>query len=119
MTLPILVVEDDGLIRMDLVDTLSDAGFNVLEAENADQAIIILEKSDVSAMLTDIDMPGSMNGIGLARLAAERWPSSKIIVISGRYNPAQGSLPEGAKFLSKPVADVALCRTMKEMDIEP
>lgn len=75
MTLPILVVEDDGLIRMDLTDALSDAGFNVLEAGNADQALAILE-NEVSALLTDIDKPGSINGIALARLTAERWPSS-------------------------------------------
>lgn len=75
MTLPILVVEDDGLIRMNLTDTLSDAGFNVLEAGNADQALAILE-NEVSALLTDIDKPGSINGIALARLTAERWPSS-------------------------------------------
>jgi two-component system, response regulator PdtaR len=119
MPLPILVVEDDGLIRMDLVDTLIDAGFAVLEAGNADQALVVLETNEVAALLTDIDMPGSMNGIGLARLTSERWPASKIIVISGRYNPAQGSLPEGVKFLSKPISDMVLSRTMAELGIAP
>lgn len=119
MNLPILVVEDDGLIRMDLVDTLSDAGFQVLEAGNADQALTVLESNSVSALLTDIDMPGSMNGIGLAQVTAVRWPSSRIIVISGRYNPSQGSLPEGARFLSKPIADAVLCRAMAELGITP
>lgn len=119
MPLPILVVEDDGLIRMDVVDTLSDAGYAVLEAGNADQALAVLDKNEVAALLTDIDMPGTMNGIGLARLTAERWPTSKIIVISGRYNPAQGSLPEGAKFLSKPISELALSRAMAELGIEP
>lgn len=119
MNLPILVVEDDGLIRMDLVDTLSDVGFDVLDAGNADQALAILEKHNVSALLTDIDMPGSMNGIALAHLTAKRWPSSKIIVISGRYSPLQGSLPDGARFLSKPIAETALNFAMSEMDIRP
>lgn len=119
MTLPILVVEDDGLIRMDLVDTLSDAGFRVLEAGNADQALVVLEKNDVSALLTDIDMPGTMSGIGLANLTAARWPLLKIIVISGRYSPTQGSLPDGAKFLSKPIADASLWRAMEDLEITP
>lgn len=119
MTLPILIVEDDGLIRMDLAYTLSDAGFVVLEAANADQAVAVLEHNEVSALLTDIDMPGSMNGISLARVTAERWPSSKIVVISGRYSPSQGSLPDGARFLSKPISDLLLQRTMDELDIRP
>ncbi len=119
MPLPILVVEDDGLIRMDLVDTLSDAGYCVLEASNADQALSVLDENDVVALLTDIDMPGTMNGIALARVTSQRWPASKIIVISGRYNPAQGSLPEGARFLSKPISELALSLTMSELGIEP
>ncbi|MGF9567575.1 response regulator [Neorhizobium sp. JUb45] len=117
--LPILVVEDDGLIRMDLADVLGDSGFTVLEAANADQALVILEtQTTVSAMLTDIDMPGSMNGIKLANLTASRWPDCKIIVISGRYSPDQGSLPEGARFLSKPISERLLGATLAEMGIE-
>ena len=120
MKRPILVVEDDGLIRMDLVDTLADAGFDVLEAANADDALTVLEATpQVSALLTDIDMPGSMNGIGLAQIAASRWQSCRIVVISGRYSPAQGSLPDGAKFLSKPISEKALCRTLTDLEIRP
>lgn len=119
MALPILVVEDDGLIRMDLVDTLSDCGFNVLEAANADQALHVLGGSRVAALLTDIDMPGSMNGIGLAQIASERWPEVKIIVISGRYSPAQGSLPDGARFISKPISENVIARAMADLDIRP
>lgn len=75
---PLLVVEDDGLIRMDLVDTLQDAGYPVLEAVNADEAWAILLETDVSALVTDIDMPGSMDGLELARRVCERWPDCKI-----------------------------------------
>lgn len=116
---PILLVEDDGLIRMDLADTLTDAGYDVIEASNADEALSILEGSQIGALLTDIDMPGSMNGIGLANTVSERCPTCKIVVISGRYSPTQGSLPAGAKFLSKPISEQALCLTMTEMDIRP
>jgi len=116
--LPILIAEDDGLIRMDLADTLSDTGFAVLEASNADQALSILEsETAVTALLTDIDMPGSMNGITLATVTASRWPDCKIIVISGRYSPDQGSLPDGARFMSKPVSERQLRLCLSEMGI--
>ncbi|MCR6502112.1 response regulator [Shinella sp. CPCC 101442] len=116
----ILVVEDDGLIRMDLVDTLLDGGFEVIDAANADQALALLEKHPmVGAILTDIDMPGSMNGLGLAKIASERWPDCRIIVISGRYNPNQGAMPEGSLFLSKPISVEGLAAALQEMRITP
>lgn len=115
---PILVVEDDGLIRMDLADVLTDNGFDVLEAVNADQALAILESETlIRALLTDIDMPGSMNGIKLANIAASRWPECKIIVISGRYSPEQGKLPDGARFLSKPISEQQLNFTLTELGV--
>ncbi|MGJ7038879.1 MULTISPECIES: response regulator [Shinella] len=117
MSVPVLVVEDDGLIRMDLADTLADRGYDVLEAANADEAMSVLETSRIDALLTDIDMPGSLNGIALAAWVAERWPSCRIIVISGRYSPSQGSLPEEARFLSKPISESALFQTLAELDI--
>jgi CheY-like chemotaxis protein len=116
----ILVVEDDGLIRMDLVDTLVDGGFEVIDALNADQALALLEKHPkVGAILTDIDMPGSMNGLGLAKIASERWPDCRIIVISGRYNPSQGAMPEGSLYLSKPISEESLAAALQEMRITP
>lgn len=115
---PILVVEDDGLIRMDLADVLSDSGFDVVEAANADQALALLEAGiPVEAMLTDIDMPGSMNGIKLANLTASRWPECRIIVISGRFSPDQGSLPQGARFLSKPISERQLSVALFELGL--
>lgn len=100
----LLVVEDDGLIRLDLVDMVSDLGFVADEASTADQAVKILENdSQFDAILTDIDMPGSINGLGLANVAYRRWPQIKIVVISGRYTPDDGVLPPGAVFLTKPV----------------
>ncbi|RYE68290.1 response regulator [Rhizobium sp. NFR12] len=115
---PILVVEDDGLIRMDLADVLSESGFDVVEAANADQALALLEAGiPVKAMLTDIDMPGSMNGIKLANLTASRWPECRIIVISGRFSPDQGSLPQGARFLSKPISERQLSVALFELGL--
>lgn len=100
----LLIVEDDGLIRLDLVDLVSDLGFVAEEASTADQAVTMLETDcQIEAILTDIDMPGSINGLGLANVAYRRWPQIRIVVISGRYNPAEGVLPPGAIFLTKPV----------------
>jgi YesN/AraC family two-component response regulator len=103
---------------MDLADVLSDSGFDVVEAANADQALALLEAGiPVKAMLTDIDMPGSMNGIKLANLTASRWPECRIIVISGRFSPDQGSLPQGARFLSKPISERQLSVALFELGL--
>jgi DNA-binding NtrC family response regulator len=114
----LLVVEDDGLIRLDLVDTLEEMGFRVLDAANADEALKVLEATnDVVAVLTDIDMPGSIDGIGLARAVQERWPPMKVIVISGRYDPEAGVLPPGAKFITKPVTETIMRQTLRDIGI--
>lgn len=114
----ILVVEDDGLIRMDLADTLTDRGFSVLEASNADEAISIMNESTlIRALVTDIDMPGSINGLELAHHVAKTRPDCAIVVISGRYSPSQGALPEKARFLSKPVSETAVTRTLTALGI--
>ncbi|SFB56202.1 Response regulator receiver domain-containing protein [Rhizobium sp. NFR07] len=110
---PLLIVEDDGLIRMDLADTLQDAGYAVLEAANADEAWAILLETDVSALITDIDMPGSMDGLELARRVCDRWPDCQIIVISGRYNPEASTLPPDAIFLTKPVGETELFKALE------
>jgi CheY-like chemotaxis protein len=114
---PLLVVEDDGLIRLDLVDTLMDAGYQVLEAANADEAWAILETTMIDALITDIDMPGSMDGLELARRVCNRWPDCKIVVISGRYNPDPSKLPESAKFLTKPVGETELLKSLDALGV--
>ncbi len=80
----VLVVEDEVLVRMDIVRSLENDGFDVLEASNADEAIILLNAHpEVRLMFTDIDMPGSMDGLKLATAVRDRWPPVKIIVTSG------------------------------------
>lgn len=112
----VLVVEDDGLIRLDLVDTLSDAGYDVHEAANADQALVVLEQDGaIEMLLTDIDMPGSMNGVELAAVTAKRWPDCSIVVISGRYIPQQGILPVGARFVAKPISEQMLHAVLSQL----
>ncbi|MBK3404758.1 response regulator [Methylorubrum populi] len=101
--LPILVVEDDGLVRMVAVDMLEDAGFEVLEAGSADAAWAILERTPaVGALFTDIDMPGSIDGLVLAGRVAERWPHIRLVVTSGGRGLCDREVPDHGRFLLKP-----------------
>jgi CheY-like chemotaxis protein len=98
----VLVVEDNELLRFVTTDALEDGGFGVLGVGQADEAIRLLEiNPDIRVLFTDINMPGSMNGLVLAHYARDRWPSLEIIITSGR-SQAGKLLPERAVFLSKP-----------------
>ncbi len=99
----IMVVEDEAIIRMEAVQMLEDAGFWVVEAGNAHDAISILEsRNDIRAIFTDINMPGTMDGMRLARTARDRWPPIHLIVTSGLVSPNDDDLPPGGKFIPKP-----------------
>ncbi|ACK81450.1 response regulator [Methylorubrum extorquens] len=100
---PILVVEDDDLVRMVAVDMLEGVGFEVTEADTADAAWSLLEKGCAfGALFTDIDMPGSMDGLTLAGRVAERWPRIRLVVTSGRYGLRDADMPDDGRFLLKP-----------------
>ena len=97
----ILIVEDDQLLRLLTVDIVEAAGFIALQADNADEAEAILEaRSDIALLLTDINMPGSMNGLKLAHAVRNRWPPIKIIVVSSRV--PDSVLPTDSRFFVKP-----------------
>ena len=99
----VLVVEDETLIRIAIADELENQGFKVHEAADADCAIVLIEKHpEIQLIFTDIDMPGSMDGLKLAAFVRDRWPPIKIIVTSGRGNPDTDLLPDGSPFFSKP-----------------
>jgi len=99
----VLIVEDEPLIRWCTAGMVEDAGYAVVEAEDADVAMRILEEqSDIDCIFTDVDMPGSMDGLALVRAVRARWPSIAIIVASGKRTPADDQLPPGARFLPKP-----------------
>jgi two-component system, response regulator PdtaR len=99
----VLVVEDEYLIRMDTSSSLEAAGFIVYEAENAADAIRSLELHDeIRLIFTDINMPGSMDGLALAHYVRRRWPPVKIIVASGYLKIGDDDLPQGALFVEKP-----------------
>ena len=100
----VLVVEDELMLRMRAVDIVEDAGFTPVEAINADEAIRILEaRDDISVLFTDIQMPGSMDGLKLAHVAHTRWPHIKIILVSGQIAVTEADKPEDSKFFPKPL----------------
>ena len=111
----VLVVEDEMLLRMRAVDMVEDAGYTSVEAVDADQAIAILEsRSDIALLFTDIQMPGQMDGLGLAHAVHERWPPIKIILVSGQLKLTESDIPADSQFLGKPLAAAAIiaeCRT--------
>lgn len=99
----ILIVEDEALIRDHAVTIIRDAGYQVVEAANADEAIGILEKRlDITIVFTDVQMPGSMDGLKLAEAIRGRWPPIKIIATSGNVNVGLSDLPDGGRFVKKP-----------------
>jgi CheY-like chemotaxis protein len=99
----ILVVEDEPFVRDDLVDFFEDRGFTVHAAGTADEAIRIMERHPrIFAVLTDIEMPGSMDGIRLAHYVRDRHPPTLLLLASGVVRPSAADLPEGALFFAKP-----------------
>ena len=88
---------------------LEDAGFTVLESTNAEEALRLLEtRSDVQVLFTDVNMPGALDGLGLAQTVHERSPEVGILIGSGRIRPGVGELPPGTRFIAKPYAPAAL-----------
>lgn len=112
----VLVVEDEMVLRMRAVDIVEDAGFNSVEAVNADEALSILEaRSDISVLLTDIQMPGSMDGLKLARAVYKRWPYIKIVLVSGQVNLSDADKPLDSRFFGKPLQASRMIAELQEM----
>lgn len=112
----ILIVEDELLLRMDSAETIEAAGFDVIQAANAEEAIAILEvRSDIRVVFTDIQMPGSMDGLKLARFIQNRWPPIKIIATSGRVSVEDGDLPSGSVFFPKPYRGAEVVAALQEL----
>jgi CheY-like chemotaxis protein len=114
--LVVLVVEDEALLRMNAADIIEAAGFEAVEASNADDAIAILEgRDDIRVVFTDIQMPGSMDGLKLARAVSGRWPPIKIITTSGRVEVSGADLPDGGRFLAKPYTSGQVTTLLTEL----
>ena len=112
----VLVVEDEPLLRWNTVAIIEEAGFEVVEAANAIEAISMLEKRlDIRAVFTDVQMPGSMDGLRLAHLISARWPPIGIIATSGRLRLRDDDLPQGGRYLAKPYATSELTGLLHEV----
>src|SRR6202048_2043642 len=112
----VLVVEDEMLLRMRAVDMVEDAGYTSLEAVDADAAFAILEsRSDIALLFTDIQMPGTMDGLKLAHAVHQRWPPIKIILVSGQLRLANIDIPADSRFFGQPLEARGMMVEMKNM----
>jgi DNA-binding NarL/FixJ family response regulator len=109
----VLVVEDHPLVRMAVLEVMNEAGFEALDASSATGAIRTLEaRPDIRLVFTDAEMPGTLNGIGLAHYIRKRWPRVKLIVVSGKREIASDELPAGARFFHKPYRETSIVEAM-------
>ena len=112
----VLLVEDEPLVRMVGADLLEEAGFEVVEAANGDEALLVLEaRPDVRVLFTDINMPGSLDGLELAQVVHERWPEVGLLVTSGRFNLRSDDIPNNGQFVAKPYEPAAVVRKLRAM----
>jgi CheY-like chemotaxis protein len=112
----VLVVEDEPLVRMVAVEAIEAAGFRAYQAKDADEAIRILERNyDIRFVFTDINMPGSMDGIRLVHCVRDRWPPIQFIVTSGRLKCGKAELPLGSVFVSKPYSPEEIVRKIEKL----
>jgi CheY-like chemotaxis protein len=111
----VLIVEDEVLLRWTTVSVIDETGFDAFEAGSAVEAISILERrNDVWAVVTDVQMPGSINGLQLADLISIRWPKVKIVVTSGRLRLREDDVPAGGRYLHKPYDPSELTGILKD-----
>jgi DNA-binding NtrC family response regulator len=112
----VLIVEDEMMLRVRSVDLVEDAGYAPVQARDTDEAVAILEsRSDIALMCTDIQLPGRMDGLGLAHTVHKRWPTIKIIVVSGQLNPLSSDLPPCSRFFGKPLEAGQMIAEMHSM----
>lgn len=116
----VLIVEDEPLLRMLAAEVVEEAGFVAIEARDADEAIVLLESHpDISLLFTDINMPGSMDGLKLAHAVRDRWPPIKILLVSGQVQLQPSELPSNSFFVRKPYQASALVEELRAMVSSP
>ncbi len=114
----ILIVEDEFFQREYLHGVLVDAGYDVIEAENAREAIGVLEsREDINLIITDVNMPGSIDGMQLAATVRKRWPPIPIIITTGRARPQADEMPSCSRFISKPYAPTQVLSVIEQLGV--
>lgn len=112
----VLVVEDDPLLLMDALDLVEEAGLLAYGARNATEAIVMMEQhDDIRVLFTDVQMPGSMDGLALAKAVRDRWPPVTIIVTSGMVKVTKDDLPENGLFFAKPYLPGSIVKTLNDI----
>jgi CheY-like chemotaxis protein len=112
----VLVVEDEPLVRNYVADVLADSGFEVIEAANGQEALTLLSRrSGICAVVSDVAMPGSVNGLELARRLRRDRPRLGVVLVSGVLEPDHIYLPLGVRFVTKPVKAATLLRLVREV----
>jgi two-component system, response regulator PdtaR len=112
----VLIVEDEAMVLLDAMDIVSRAGFEALVAANADEAIRVLEaRADIAVVFTDVNMPGSMDGLKLAGAVRERWPPIRLIVTSGHFDKTNQTIPQDSVFLAKPYTPGQISTALTEL----
>ena len=106
----IIVVDDEPLVRIGTAGTLRDGGFEVAEGKDATEALDLLFDDEVVALVTDVQMPGAMNGVDLAWHTHRRRPTIALVIISGGQQLASADMPPDTRFLAKPVSELVLLR---------
>jgi CheY-like chemotaxis protein len=115
----VLVVEDEFFSRFHAVDLVEAAGYRAIEASNADEAIAILEmRKDIRIVFTDIDMPGSMDGLKLAHAIRKRWPPIELILTSGHFDVGDDEMPERGQFFAKPYRDQEVISALRHFAVQ-
>jgi CheY-like chemotaxis protein len=110
----VLVVEDEPLVRDYVSDLLGQSGFEVVEASTGEEALLVLAEGGVCAVVSDVSMPGTVNGFELARRVREESPRTGVVLVSGVIEP-DVHLPGGVRFLTKPVKASTLLRLLREV----
>jgi CheY-like chemotaxis protein len=112
----VLVVEDEPLVRMIATEGLEYEGFPVIEAASAEDALAILSnRNDVGVLFTDVNMPGKIDGVELARMVHERWPALRIVITSGREVVGRSAIPDDGRFVAKPYRTGDVARLIEEL----
>ena len=115
----VLVVEDDPILLMEAMDLVEDAGLTAYGARNADSAIGLLERHpDIRILFSDVEMPGTMDGLKLARAVRDRWPPVTIIMTSGRVKVGVDDMPENGLFFAKPYLTTDIIGTLNRIASE-
>ena len=111
----VLIAEDEPIVRDYLSDVLGQSGFRVIVATNGEDALALAKRENVCAVVSDVAMPGPINGFELARRVKRDCPRTGVILVSGVMEPADYHLPRGVRFVTKPVKAVTLLRLVREV----